>query len=276
MKHLNLYYPQWQGSGTEKTLLTGAKTIMESGLIQSRFYSVPVSEAQNGQVRKNILGYDVVLPQLQKAKALIAGEKPETIFTIGGGCDVEIAPISYLNGYYKGDLTVLWLDAHGDLNTPESSPSKTAHGMPLQALLGGIDAFADTLIPNPLRPEQILLAGQRDLDAPEAAYIKKHKVRLFEQISLLEEEPDQIIKEIKERFSQNIYIHIDLDVLDIVEFPEVLVPAAGGISTEALLRFTALLKEECSVKGMSLLEFTGKELTDRSFFSKMIAMGCSL
>ena len=61
-------------------------------------------------------------------------KKPDKILTVGGGCGIEIPIVSYFSEKYK-NLDVLWFDAHGDLNTPESSPSKYFHGMPLRFLL---------------------------------------------------------------------------------------------------------------------------------------------
>lgn len=82
------------------------------------------------------LGYKEVLKQLKNACTLIDGVKPDTIFTVGGDCGVELLSVSYLNKRYNGALAVIWFDAHGDLNTPASSPIKKFHGMPLRALLG--------------------------------------------------------------------------------------------------------------------------------------------
>ncbi len=84
----------------------------------------------------NIKCFEPILEQTKFFKEIIIDSKPDKISTIGGDCAVEIMPISYLNKIYQEDLCIIYIDAHADLNTPESSPSKAFHGMPLRTLLG--------------------------------------------------------------------------------------------------------------------------------------------
>ena len=93
------------------------------------------------------------------------------VVTVGGTCGVEAAPVAYLNEQYDGDLAIVWFDAHGDLNAPATSPSGHFHGMVLRTLLGeGPHEYVGELR-RPLRPAQLFLAGTRDLDPEESAYI---------------------------------------------------------------------------------------------------------
>ena len=80
-------------------------------------------------------------------------------------------------------LFVLWIDAHGDLNTPASSPSGTAHGMPLRLLL---DADADGALPAPrcLMRGQVALVGVRDLDPAEVEYVRRHDLPVLDCATL--------------------------------------------------------------------------------------------
>lgn len=105
------------------------------------------------------------------------------------------------------------VDAHADLNTPESSPSKAFHGMPLRILLGeGNSAFVDLLFSN-LEPAQICYVGLRDLDDPESEYIMQHNITTIADC-LFEDVQDKI------KHFKNVYIHLDLDVLDKSEPPQ--------------------------------------------------------
>ena len=84
---------------------------------------------------------------------------------LGGCCCAHVGAIRGLAARH-GRLAVVWLDAHGDLNTPESSPSGNAWGMPLRlALDEGSVATTD-----------VALVGARDLDPPEAAYVAEHGI----------------------------------------------------------------------------------------------------
>ncbi|MBV1909658.1 MAG: arginase family protein [Kangiellaceae bacterium] len=61
---------------------------------------------------------------------------PSRIMKVGRSCGAKAAPVSYLDNIDKGQTAIIWFDAHGDLNTPESSPSGHFHGMVLRTLLG--------------------------------------------------------------------------------------------------------------------------------------------
>lgn len=269
-KHMNLFFPQWQGSGRTKELLTGAWEIRDQYINVQDYIAVPVSEEENTEIENDILGYRDILRQLKQAKAVIAAENPSSIFTVGGGCDVEIVSVSYLNDLYYGDLTVVWIDAHGDLNTPEVSPSKCFHGMPLRTLLGdGNRHMAETAF-SKLYPSQLVMIGQRDLDVPEQEYIEQGNIAVIG--------PDEFgiergISAIKSKGSNNIYIHIDLDVLDFAEFPYVMVPAPGGLRTNQLSELLVQLKHEFHIVGLSLLEYTSSEEKEIKILSDIIRMG---
>ncbi len=269
-KHINLFFPQWQGAGRTEELLDGAREIRDQYINMQDYIAVPVSEEENTEIENDILGYRDILLQLKQAKAIIATGKPSSIFTVGGGCDVEIVTVSYLNDLFDGDLTVVWIDAHGDLNTPESSPSKCFHGMPLRTLLGdGNRQMVDTAF-SKLSPSQLVMIGQRDLDVPEQNYIEQSNITVIgpDEFSL-----EGVISTIESKGSNNIYIHIDLDVLDCDEFPYVMVPAPGGLKTEQLSELLAQLTRRFHVVGLSLLEYTSSEKKEIKILSDIIKMG---
>lgn len=269
-KHMNLFFPQWQGAGRTKELLTGAWQIRDRYATVKDYLAVPVSEEENKEIENDILGYKYILQQLKQAKAVIAAECPNSIFTVGGGCDVEIVTVSYLNDLFNGDLSVIWIDAHGDLNTPETSPSKCFHGMPLRTLMGDGNAqMIETAFSKP-NSSQLVLIGQRDLDLPEQEYIKQNNIEVFEPSRFSVE---RIVRAIRSKGSKNLYIHIDLDVLDFDEFPYVMVPAPDGLKTDQLAGLLEELKREFHIAGLSLLEYTSSEEKDIKILSDIIRMG---
>ncbi len=275
MKHINLLFPQWQGAGRTSELLKGALELKVKYIPAHDFLEIAVSVAENHEVENNILGYRSILQQLTQANSVIEAENPSSIFTVGGGCDVEIVPVSYLNLKLNGDLTVLWIDAHGDLNTPESSPSKNFHGMPLRALLGeGNQQIGETAF-SMLRPSQLVMIGQRDLDEPEQDYIAENRIDVL-KTEEINDCTDHAVDLIGSKGSNNIYIHIDLDVLDYEEFPYVMVPAPGGLKTEKLMELLTRLKERYHIVGLSLLEYTSSEEEEIKILSDIIKMGIEL
>ena len=124
--------PQWQGGGDLSTY-AGAEEIKEY-LAGQDFVTLPVStdEAEMAVRKNRIKGYDALHRQMHSAYNYLRTDAPDKIFALGGGCDADVPAIVYLCERYRGDLSVIWLDAHGDLNAPEESASSLFYGMPIK------------------------------------------------------------------------------------------------------------------------------------------------
>src|SRR5688500_18736813 len=197
--------PQWQGSGFTDALKLGAETFI-SYFKDSVINVIPLSTIALTTI-DNIKCFEPILEQTKHFKEIISNNNPDKITTIGGDCAIEIIPISYLNKKYQEDLCIIYIDAHADLNTPESSPSKAFHGMPLRTLLGdGNEEFIGLLFSR-LKPEQICYVGLRELDEPESKYIMQHNITTIKDCQF-------VFVQNKIKNFRNVYIHLDLDVLD--------------------------------------------------------------
>lgn len=125
--------------------------------------------------------------------------------------------------------------------------------MVLRALLGeGHRDFAG-FIPVPLATNQVTLVGARDLDAPEEEYCFKHKIPIIAPEDLAE--PGPIAAAVKRSGTSNLYIHLDLDFFDPLDFPCALVPTAGGIRMNDLDPILRSLNEQFNVVGLSVVEY---------------------
>lgn len=129
------------------------------------------------------------------------------------------------------ELTIVWLDAHGDLNTPESSESGHFHGIPLRLLLDGEFAGTNMKVASPIQSSQVLMAGLRDLDAPEKAFIAQNSIPVFTDVINWKQ---QLLDKLAERNTSYLYIHLDLDVLDPDIFPAVKCPSPNGFSPQSV------------------------------------------
>ena len=103
---------------------------------------------------------------------------------LGGDHSIAAGVAAGVANYFRRDkkqIGYLWLDAHGDMNTPETSPSGNVHGMPLAAIMGyGATELVDLLGFQPkAEPGNIVIVGARDLDAQERKIVKKSGVRVF-------------------------------------------------------------------------------------------------
>lgn len=250
---LNLYFPQWQG-GNAREIYTGAAWLHQHFGDASEFQAVSVGLAKELAVKHQILGYDAIFRQLTAARKLLAQHQPTQIFTLGGDCSVDLAPISYLNQRYEGDLAVLWLDAHADLNTPDSSPSQHFHGMPLRSLLNQGEPSILQRLFSTLRAEQIFLAGGRAFDPAEQAYLVRQQIQAF-SVHQLQQNPQVITAAIQSAGFRHVHLHLDLDVLDPEAFPFVTCPAAKGLSIQQFAHIVQAVLIHCAVVGVTLTEF---------------------
>lgn len=181
-------------------------------------------------------------------------KKPETIFTIGGGCDADIPTVAYLNEQLEGNLTVLWFDAHADLNTPAESSTALFYGMPVRFLLGcGDDDFSE-IVKVPLTPKQIINIGGRDLDIPEKQFIADSGLCSISAHSVITDYTT-VLEAIQSSHHNNIYIHMDLDVFDPIAFSNTPLPVPDGLSIDIILKILMLLKSKTNIVGFGLYEY---------------------
>lgn len=255
-KSFNLLFPEWQGYGENQDVYHGAMHLCQHVTKNLQFSTIDVHKEQTLSTKDAILGLNASLKLFDQAAAILEESNPNQIFMVGGTCACEMAPVSYLNRRYDSDLAVLWFDAHGDLNTPESSPSGHLHGMPLRSLLGeGNQSILDR-IKNTLTPQQVAMVGSRDLDVGEINYIEHNGLPVFgADIS----NGSEVIDFVKTRGFTNVYIHFDLDVLEPSEFPHVLVPTEDGMRVDAAIRTISEIRNNFSVVGMSVVEYCPKD-----------------
>jgi arginase family enzyme len=147
---------------------------------------------------------------LAEQNLLLASELPDRPLVLGGCCCSHVGAIEALSSGEEC-LAVVWLDAHGDLNTPQSSPSGNTWGMPLRMLIDGGD----------VDPKDVTLLGARNLDPPERVFIEEAGIR--QQLGDLQD---------------NVYVALDLDV---VEPPllDVFMPEPDGLTPEEIEQLLA-------------------------------------
>ena len=247
-RDLDLVVRSWCG-GDDARLAQG------SAALASRIPAAPtrrrVTGGQNVEDSQNRVRHRrAVLDVWQAQQAVLATHRPDRLLTIGGDCSVELPSVAYLAGRYGPELSVVWLDAHGDLNSPASSPSGTAHGMPLRLLLDpSIDDLGSW---HCLEPAQVLLAGVRDLDPPEEQYRHQQRIRLL-TVEALYQNPGRLAELLPA--GAPVYLHLDLDVLDPPSFPAVAVPTPDGLPPAALAAAFAAAHEQADIVGMGITEY---------------------
>lgn len=253
----NLFYPEWQGYGSHQEVFHGAHHFCRHVGASLKYEQVEVSESEELKKEGGIIGRSSLLRMMERANNILTQANPAQTFMIGGTCACEIVPVSYLNQKYDGDMAVFWFDAHGDLNTPDSSPSSRLHGMPLRSLLGEGDSQVLSHVSRILKPEQVALVGARDLDQGEKTYVAQNNIPVFKPNS--PSHLSELVDFAKTAGFRNAYIHFDLDVLEPTEFPHVLVPVADGLGIQNAIDGLSLIRDNFSVVGCSIVEYCPKE-----------------
>jgi arginase family enzyme len=157
---------------------------------------------------------------------------------VAGDCSIAMTTLPTV-ARHNAEVYVLWLDAHGDYNTPDTTPSGYLGGMPLAAACGRWDAgLTDTRVD----PAQVLLCGVRDLDGREQVLLETSGVRTLR--------PSQLADMLD---GEDVYVHLDLDVLDPSIVPSQF-PVDGGLSDAGM---RTLLSEVAGVANLVGIEITG-------------------
>ena len=187
--------------------------------------------------------------------AAMARELPARPLVLGGCCCSHVGAVRELARRHHR-IAVVWFDAHGDLNTPESSPSGHFHGMVLRTLLGAGPSEYVRQIRRPLQPSQIVLAGTRDLDPPERDYITRAGIVVCTPEQLAD--AGHVVNCVRARGFGRVYVHLDLDCFRPEDVPDALIPTRGGPSIATVAAAIGALAAACDVVGFSIVEYVDR------------------
>ncbi len=180
------------------------------------------------------------LPAILEACAKVSGAVERAVLggafplVLGGDHSIAFGTLSGLARAAGQSGGAIWLDAHGDLNTPSTSPSGNVHGMPLAAVLGlGGNAFTHPALTVPsVDPRRLSVVGVRSLDDGERALIRAHGIRVYTMSEIDRIGIERVILEALDRAAGPGFVHVslDLDVLDPGIAPGVGTPVPGGLT----------------------------------------------
>jgi arginase len=181
---------------------------------------------------------------------------------LGGDHSSAIGTWSAASNHYNNKLGLIWIDAHMDSHTPESSDTKNIHGMPLATLLGHGDSQLCHLFSNKnsFDPKNVCLIAQRDFESAEQHLLESLGVRIFYQSEVDEKGIERCLVQASDYLLNHvpyIGITIDLDAFDPNEIPGVSVPAKNGLFCAPFLEAlkTIIEKHHSSLIGYELVEF---------------------
>ena len=175
---------------------------------------------------------------------------------LGGDHSIAVGSCSGVSNFFRAQskrVGYLWLDAHGDMNTPESSPSGNIHGMPLAAIIGyGPPELVELFGYKPkVEPRNVCMVGVRDLDTKERRLIKESGVHVFTMRDIDERGMRDVMNEALRFVSDDtdgVAVSLDLDFVDPDDAPGVGTPVRGGVTyREAHLALEIIADSEAMV-----------------------------
>jgi arginase len=187
--------------------------------------------------------------------ALKANEFP---LILGGDHSIALGSITGVTRVHK-DISVLWIDAHADFNTEETTPSGNIHGMILAALAGlGNSRLTDIGGWAPkLDARKIVIVGARDLDPGERELLRAHHVHVLTMTDIDQRGISDVMREaltIVGKASDGIHLSLDMDALDPVHAPGVGTPVRGGLTYREAHLAMELIADSGRLIGMDVVE----------------------
>lgn len=188
------------------------------------------------------IGYDIIATNLYHDRMNI---------NIGGDHSIGVSTVQPALDMYKDNLLVIWIDAHSDINTFNSSYTKNMHGMPVSCLLGYMPHWYDkpSTIKNftKLNKKNLLYVGLRDMDLYEMELIKQKKITYFKDFSPI------IYNIIKSSPAKYIHISCDIDSMDPTIMPSTGTPVNNGLLLEDVVKIINCCRK--NLVGFDLVEF---------------------
>ncbi len=208
------------------------------------------------------------LPEIARASAILA-RKTERIMglghfplLLGGDHSIAIGSISGIAAFARGQadrVGVLWIDAHGDINTPDTSPSGNIHGMPLAVVLGyGPPELTSICGPAPkVGPANVALVGIRSLDTGEKKRLRETGVQVHTMADIDRHGVHRVMKKaISQATDGTDFVHVsmDLDAVDPAVAPGVGTPVKGGLAYREAHLVMELIADAGVMSSLELVE----------------------
>lgn len=217
---------------------------------------VPIRDCDAGEDREKYLNTVINICESVYKTGKECVQKGYFPLFIGGDHSITMGTFAAVTDSQPTGL--IWIDAHGDFNTPGTSPSGNIHGMPLAALVGeGHKSLVNIGRPGAkIHPENVVMIGQRDLDANEKKRIKKSGITIFTMRDIDEQGISSIAYKTLMKFAhlKRIHLTMDMDALDPVEAPGVGTPVPGGIAYREAHLLMEILADSEKLVSMDLVE----------------------
>jgi arginase len=235
------------------------RDLLEMGLSVTDYHNITVPGPESGDVGNPRARYEDLIEKaclsLRECVSGIAsvGDFP---LVLGGDHSIAMGTVAGLLDA-RAQVGVLWIDAHGDINTPETTPSGNVHGMPVATMLG-LSGLGGALgwTSRALDPRRLVLFGTRTLDPGERRTVRELGVRMFTMSEIDQRGMKACLDEAIERLTGpgGIHISLDIDAVDPLEAPGVGTPWPGGLTYREAHLAMEVLAATREVSSMEVVE----------------------
>jgi arginase len=180
---------------------------------------------------------------------------------IGGDHSLALGSVAASGKYFKEDFGVVWVDAHGDLNTDETSNSSNIHGMPLAASLGIGNEHLTSIYYQSIKVnvKNVFILGARDLDEGELNLVNRMNINIWTMADIKKKGLDACLKELITKINlrniKNIHLSFDIDSLDPYFVPGTGTPVKDGFSLVGGKLIINSILSTGKIKSMDFVEF---------------------
>ncbi|KAJ2537070.1 Arginase, catabolizes arginine to ornithine and urea, partial [Coemansia sp. RSA 1933] len=200
--------------------------------------------------------------------------------TLGGDHSIAMGTLSGSTAVYGDDLCVVWVDAHADINTPETTESGNMHGCPLAFVLGLCEAEPpfDWIVPR-LRKDRLVYIGLRDVDAGEKAILRAHGIKAFSMHDVDKHGIGKVVEMALDHVNRDrslpVHMSFDVDALDPSVAPATGTPVRGGLTFREGHYICEAVAETGCLVALDLVE-VNPSLGDPESLRQTVGVGCSL
>lgn len=267
-KTIRLVYPQWQGGDITRWI----PEISDPALAARGYYLgaqlLDFLAPDNGQPKfivpintdmkerksvDGVLDRDDIALQTKAALDILNIEQPDKIVTLGGECSASVAPFTYLADKYRGDVAMVWIDAHPDITLPGDTYTGY-HAMAVTACMGLGDKKIVSQLPARIQPEKILFVGLRDWERDEIKLRQQEYGIKHLSPKDVATDSSAVISWLKECKASHIVVHFDMDVLDPADIIAAVGVVPGGMKMAGVIRTINDIANEKELVGLTVAE----------------------
>ncbi len=263
---IRLIYPQWQGGivahwmpdipaeDASRGYYLGAQLLnMLAPESSQEVIEVPVSlDINDRETEKGVSSRRVILKQTKAALEKLREKAPDRIVTLGGDCSVSVVPFTYLAEKYPGEVAIVWIDAHPDVNLPYDE-YEGYHAMALTACLGMGDEEIMRLLPGKFDASKALIVGLRSWDTGMKERQKKLGIKGLSPQEVAGDS-SAILEWLKETGASKVVIHFDLDALDPAEIIAGVGVEPDGMKIDEVVRVINDIASKYDLVGLTVAE----------------------